>query len=202
MRNDEKQRSSRFHRGERLLLSSTVPYGDTMLLSGSFFGGGPGRGSLFRRSGCFCSLCEQRSSAEADPFAGRKVNGCPTTDGFDGPCRDRGQLPRSKAHEAHLVPPGDFFADGVRQGIQHGISLFQIHMGPGCDQMGEFLFANDFGSLGLCCGHRFVDPFDVCCREWRRAGLPLCCCHRERCTVHWTIPASFFSLPSCPLGQF
>ncbi len=102
-----------------------------MILFGSFFCGGLGRGSLFRRSGCFCSLCEQRSSAEADPFAGRKVNGCPTTDGFDGPCRDRGQLPRPKAHEAHLVPLGDFFADSVRQGVQHRIGLFQIHMGPG-----------------------------------------------------------------------
>jgi len=57
-----------------------------LVLPGRFFQGFVGSGSLFYRSGCFCSFGELRSGAKADPFPSRDMDRCPTTDGFDRSC--------------------------------------------------------------------------------------------------------------------
>src|SRR5258708_5419315 len=82
------------------------------------------------------------------------MNRCPTSDGFDRPCRNRCQLPGTKANDAHLVSFCDLFPYGFREGVNDGIRLFQVHMSPSCDKMGEFLFPNDLRSLGIFCWHK------------------------------------------------
>ncbi len=168
-------------------------------LLGPFFRGRPGRRSLFCRSWSFGSFGEQGSSGKADPFASRNVNRGSATDGFDGACRDGGQLPRTKPDEAHLVAFGNFFAHRLGQRVKHGIRLFQRHLGLGGNQMGQFLFANDLCGLGISAGHDLLDPFCAYRREgWRAAPLLFC---RDIRTAHRSLPARSFHLPSCPGGQ-
>lgn len=71
------------------------------------------------------------------------MNGLPTTDRFDRACGDVGQLPGTKADEAHLMPLCDLFLDGFRESVNHRVRLFQVDMSLGCDEMTEFLFSND-----------------------------------------------------------
>jgi hypothetical protein len=95
------------------------------------------------------------------------------------------------------VPFGDFFSDRFRQGVKHRIRLFQRHMGPGCDQMGQFLFANDLGGLGICCGHKLVAPFS----EWsRHAGGPAAALSNQS-TERLVLDHSLFCLYSCELSN-
>ena len=64
-----------------------------------------------------------------------------------------GQLPGTKADEAHLVPLCDLFSDGFGESVNQGVGLFQVHMRLGGDQMAQFLFSHDLLVLGLLCWH-------------------------------------------------
>lgn len=124
-------------------------------------------GSLLCGRRGFCRLSEKRSDSKVDAFAGRQVDGSPTANGFDGPGRDRRQFPGAKADQAHLIALCDFLADGLDQRINHHIGLFYLHLGFGCNQMGEVLFANNL--CFVCCCHTVVDPFS---KSKGDAGLP------------------------------